>query len=214
MRTLLLSSMIVLGAVPATAATIEFNGSYTQQNPPAAATGRCAPAARTVTFGPTIAPASGISTLGAFAPSGSHCINPPLPTSYAEGLFTFDFGMGDLITGSYAGILSATADPQAFANLQDYLVTGGTGRFAGATGSLQGIGTVTFQPGVLPTSFQTVTGLISVTAIPEPGSWITMIAGFAMLGASLRRRSPYRLTRGTPRKSRLPSFTPCARRIA
>jgi hypothetical protein len=189
MRTPIFLSTLLLGLAPAGAATINLSGSYTHQNPPAAPNGRCAPAALTVTFGPSIAPASGSSNLGSFAPSGSHCINPPLPASYFDGLFSFDFGAGDLLTGTYAGTLSTTGDPQIFANVQDYLVTGGTGRFAGAAGTFRGVGTVTFAPGALPTSVQTLSGTISTAAVPEPASWAMMIAGFGAIGGTLRRRS-------------------------
>jgi hypothetical protein len=198
MRTLFFLSTLLLGVTPASAATIAFSGSYAHQNAPAALDGRCAPAARTVTFGPAVASASGSSNIGSFAPRGSHCINPPLPTGYTDGLFSFDFGAGDLLTGTYAGTLSTTTDPQAFANIQDYLVTGGTGRFTGATGGFRGLGTVTFAPGVLPTSVQTLSGAISVAAIPEPASWAMMIVGFGAIGASLRRRSRSLRPRGVP----------------
>lgn len=184
------ASLLLLAATPAAAASISLTGSYAHQNPPAALSGRCAPAARTVTFGPGIAPASGTSNLGDFVPSGSHCIVPPLPTSYSGGLFSFDFGGGDTLFGSYSGALSATDDPTTFANLQDYIVTGGTGRFLGATGSFRGEGSVTFAAGRLPASTQTLAGTISAPAIPEPATWAMLVGGFGLLGSVLRRQRP------------------------
>lgn len=188
MRNQVLTVFLTLAAAaPASAAMVEFSGTYSHQNPPAAPDGRCAPTARTVTFGPDIAPASGASNLGGFDPSGSHCINPPLPTNYSDGLFNFDFGFGDLLSGTYSGILSATGDPLVFANVQDYVVTGGTGRFMAASGAFQGIGTVTFAPGALPSSFQSVSGTLNLAAVPEPRSWAMMIGGLALTGAAMRR---------------------------
>ncbi len=174
-------------ATPAASATFAFSGSYQHQNPPPAAGGRCGPAL-TVSFGPAIAPASGTSSLGSFSPSGSHCIVPPLPTDYTDGLFKLDFGSGDTLLGTYAGRLSATASPMQFSNLQSYLVTGGTGRFLAATGSFTGTGLVTFAPGQLPASDQQLEGSIIAAAVPEPGSWALLIAGFGLVGAVSRRK--------------------------
>lgn len=185
----LIVAALLLSSSPALAGTVAFSGSYSNQNPPAEQSGRCAPAARTVTFGPSIAPASGSSSLGSFAPSGSHCITPPLPTSYSDGLFSFDFGSGDVLTGTYSGTLTATAVPGQFANTQDYIVTGGSGRYAQAEGSFQGVGTVTFAPEALPSSLQTLSGSITAPGIPEPATWAMLIGGFGMLGFAARARS-------------------------
>ena len=186
MRSSICLSLIMLGMVPCEAATVSFAGSYSQQNPPSAASGRCAPARRTVTYGPAIAPVAGTSNLGSFLPSGSHCID--LATgAYGDGLFSFDFGLGDALDGTYSGALTPTADPRQFANLQNFLVTGGSGRFAGATGAFTGIGTVTFAMGALPSAFETISGTIDIPSIPEPSAWASMMLGFAAIGLARRR---------------------------
>lgn len=182
--------LLLLAGTPAAAATIAFQGSYAHQNPPASLTGRCAPGARTVTFGPGIAPASGMSNLGAFLPGGSHCILPPLPTDYFDGQFTFDFGAGDTLLGTYGGTLSATSDPTVFANVQNYIVAGGTGRFLGASGNFVGEGLVTFVPGSMPSSTQTLSGTINAPAIPEPATWAMMIMGLGLCGLASRTPRP------------------------
>ena len=164
-----------------------FTGSLLNTNPPAAAGGRCSPAALTVSIGPSLGVSSGSSNLGTFSADMSHCINPPLPTGYSNGLFAFDFGAGDILSGTYGGTLSGTDTAGVFANLENYLVTGGTGQFAGVVGSLTGVGTVTFAAGVPPTSRQTITGSFSVP-VPEPSTWAMMLAGFGALGANLRFR--------------------------
>lgn len=158
-----------------------------QQNPPSSPSGRCAPAARTVTFGPLIAPVSGTSNIGAFLPSGSHCIDAASGT-YFDGQFSFDFGMGDLLNGTYAGALSPTANPMQFSNIQSFSVTGGLGRFLGASGAFTGTGLITFAPGALPSSFETFSGTISTGAVPEPATWALMLIGFATAGLAFRRR--------------------------
>jgi hypothetical protein len=194
MRTRIFLLLALIGAsAPSSAAMISFNGSFSQQNPPSAATGRCAPAGRTVTYGPSIAPVSGTSDLGDFLPSGSHCIDPATG-SYFDGLFSFDFGSGDVIEGIYSGALSPTANPQQFANLQSFSVTGGTGRFGGAVGIFTGIGTVTFAPGALPSSFETITGRINIPSVPEPTTWSSMLLGFAAIGLARRRNGQKAVT--------------------
>ena len=67
-------------------------------------------------------------------------------------------------------------------------ITGGTGIFAGATGSssYRGVfnvpaGTATFVERV------TISGP-NVPAVPEPASWMMMVAGFGLVGAAIRRR--------------------------
>ena len=171
---------------PAGATAFSISGSFSQQNPPSAASGRCAPAARTVTYGPTIASVSGTSNLGGFLPSGSHCIDPA-SGAYFDGLFSFDFGLGDVLAGTYSGALTPTANPQQYENLQAFSVTGGSGRFAEASGGFTGTGTVTFAPGALPSSFETIAGTINVASVPEPSTWLSMLLGFAAVGHSWRR---------------------------
>jgi hypothetical protein len=181
------AALAALFASQAAAGTVMFAGFYENSNPPAAIEGRCAPAARTVTFGPGIGIAAGGSNLGDFTPAGSHCIVPPLPTTYDQGLFTFDFGNGNSLGGTYSGQLSATMAPNIFDNVQNFIVTGGTGRFVGASGLLTGIGTVRFEPGQLPYSWQELSGTLNLPAIPEPATWGMMLLGFGAVGAASRR---------------------------
>ena len=163
-----------------------FSGTLYNTNPPASPSGRCAPTASTVSISPSLGASVGASNIGAFSATMSHCINPPLPTSYSNGIFSFDFGAGDLLTGTYDGVLSASGTAGVFDNLESYIVTGGTGRFANFAGSLTGTGTVTFAPGSLPASQQSITG--NIGAVPEPTTWAMMLIGFGAIGVSFRRR--------------------------
>lgn len=185
-RSAIIATIVVgLAAAPARAATV-FSGALFNTNPPAAAGGRCAPAALTVSISPSLGASSGVSNLGAFSAIMSHCINPPLPTGYSLGMFAFDFGAGDLLTGTYDGVLSASGTAGLFNNFENYLVTGGTGRFAGFAGSLTGTGTVTFAANTPPRSLQLIRG--SIGAVPEPKSWAMLLLGFGAVGYQLRRR--------------------------
>jgi len=177
----------LIAAVPAGAATIAFSGTFTNTNPPASPTGRCAPAASTVSIAPGLGTNAGTSNFGSFTATNSHCIVLPLPAPYTNGLFSFAFDAGDLLNGTYSGALSATATPGTFANLQSFVVTGGTGRFAGASGSFTGNGTVVFGAGP-PSAFVTLSGLVNAPAVPEPASWALLLTGFGIVGAALRSR--------------------------
>ena len=146
---------------PALAATVMFSGTFQNTNPPASPTGRCAPAALTVNIGPGLGIVSGASNLGAFTPTTSHCINPPLPTSYSDGLFLLRLSQtGNILTGSYFGVLSLSGTPGVFNNVQNFTALGGSGTFLNATGVFTGLGTVTFAQGQPPFSTEALSGML------------------------------------------------------
>ena len=177
----------LIAAMPAGAATIAFSGTFTNTNPPASPTGRCAPAASTVSIAPGLGTNAGTSNFGSFTATNSHCIVLPLPAPYTDGLFSYAFDAGDVLRGTYSGALSTTVTPGTFANLQNFVVTGGTGRFAGASGSFTGTGNVVFGSGP-PSAFVTLSGLVNAPAVPEPASWALFVTGFGIIGAALRTR--------------------------
>ena len=179
---------LAFAAPSASAHTTAFTGGYEVINPVAAVQGRCAPTARTVVFGPGNKYAAGTSNLGNFTPSGSHCIKPPLPAPYDNGEISFGFSNGDTLVGTYDGALSLSGTPGVFNNAQDFVVTGGTGRFLAATGSFIGIGTVDILGNGFADAKETFAGTLSLPAVPEPATWMMMIAGFGCIGAVARRR--------------------------
>lgn len=185
-------AVVALPMSPAAAVTRLFSAMDQNVNPPASPVGRCAPAAFTVNIGPGNFSASGTSNFGAFAPTQSHCIVLPLPATYSDGRFDFAFAAGDDLTGTYTGALSDSGMPGVFTNVQNFVVTGGTGRFLGASGSFVGNGTITFAPGQPPRGEIALNGRLALPAVPEPAAWTMMIAGFGLVGQALRRRS------GTP----------------
>jgi hypothetical protein len=182
--------VLAMGA-PAGAASILFSGSRMNVDAPGAPAARCGARATTsVRHDPPTATSTGLSNFGAFTPTLSHCIQLPLamsgPTPFDLGEFVFDFETGDSLFGTYSGSLSPIA-PRLFSVAQTHIVTGGSGFFAGATGSFDSSGTLSFLTGA-PVVSQTFAGVLNVAAVPEPATWAMMIGGFALVGGAMRTR--------------------------
>jgi hypothetical protein len=76
--------------------------------------------------------ASGNATqLGRFSLSGPHTVD--LATRIGTGTFTFTASNGDLLYATFEG--QASGAPPVISIVEVATITGGTGRFAGATGS-------------------------------------------------------------------------------
>jgi hypothetical protein len=94
--------------------------------------------------------------LGAYTYSATECFDA-VSGAFA-GSATLTAANGDAITGTYQGQASGTADPDVITYQEELELTGGTGRFAGATGTLQVAGVanlLTLEYG------QTLTGTVS-----------------------------------------------------
>jgi hypothetical protein len=178
---------------PSAGASLPFTGTFSNTNAPAAAGGRCpgltVSASNTSPFS-----AIGNSNLGSFTASQSHCLDggPPVaPGSadrpYYDGLFAYSFASGDTLTGTYTGLLSNSGTIGLVDNVQNFLITGGTGLFADATGSFLGTGQLRFGEGPPSATLTISRGVISVAVIPEPATWGMMVLGFAGIAATQRR---------------------------
>jgi hypothetical protein len=73
------------------------------------------------------------SHLGSFAVSIPHSVN--VVTRTATGEYLFVAANGDTLTATFTGTSTPTADPTVLAIVENATITGGTGLFAGATGS-------------------------------------------------------------------------------
>lgn len=196
---LYLRAICVLAAALAAAGTTQaanrsLTGTRSNITPGGVPGGRCAPAL-TVNFGPSAFAASGTSNFGNFSYVASHCIAAPPPGAYYDGQFSWTFADGTL-TGTHNGSLSFLA-PGQFSVVENLLFTGGTGRFAGASGNLVATGVVSF--GLFqgsPASFgdASFTGTLNAPGVPEPASWAMLVGGFGLVGGIARRRRQPALT--------------------
>jgi hypothetical protein len=176
--------MLSCGATAAEAATVGFSGTATNTNGPPQPDASCSPLLR-IAFGP--AGTQGTSNFGNFQYTQSHCTTGG-PGPYSGGAFTYSFAAGDGFSGVYSGVASPSGTAGLLNNVINLVVTGGTGRFVGGSGAIQGVGTVDFRMGA-PTQILALTGQLDLPAIPEPAVWTSMILGFGAIGAMGRRRA-------------------------
>jgi len=172
----------------AKADTLTFTGTRFNVDPGPSPVGRCAPAF-TLEINPVIGTSTGTSNFGAFTPTQSICLMLPPPGPLTNGLFTWAFASGDTLTGTYSGALTGVFNPAITSVLdvtENYVITGGTGLFAGATGNILGLGTVTFTPGILPFANINLNG--TITTVPEPATMLLLSTGLAGVGAAIKKR--------------------------
>lgn len=137
-----------------------------------------------------VATGSGSSNFGSF--SYSHTVCTQGATGPVTGSFLVDFGVDELL-GTLNGSSVATATAGIFDQTFLFLITGGNGRFDGATGSFNSIGTVDARTRPSQLSF-TFGGLVNVPPVPEPSTWAMMLVGFGAIGVGLRRRRARHVT--------------------
>ncbi len=90
--------------------------------------------------------------LGRFTVEGPHRVDST--TGLATGFFTFIAANGDTLTAPFTGVGIPTETPNIFSIVETATITGGTGRFAGATGSFRVERLVHFVTGVTTGSFE------------------------------------------------------------
>lgn len=182
----ILAALALAAACPAAAATFAFTGTQMNDTPPRVPSSLCGAGQVLVSFSPQTAISTGSSNFGNFAASQRHCLTPP-PGVYTGGVFDYAFEAGDMFFGTYSGFFQPGDVAGVLNNNIELIVQGGTGRFLGATGVINGIGTLdTRVPRTVSTL--TVNGTLNLPAVPEPATWATMILGFGLVGAVMRRR--------------------------
>ena len=173
LRFLSASAIALAAASPALAQTIDFDGTnivIDQLTPPG---GRCVPQfANTVSFGPGDIRSDGSTTLGPITVTATHCVTSLPPTDIVDGRVTIALRAGDTITGTFSGRADATANEPGVAVTENFIVTGGTGRFVGASGNFTDIGTLSLAMGV-GTFTGVIDGQIMASASTAMGNFAT-----------------------------------------
>jgi hypothetical protein len=113
---------------------VPFKGTFTMQLTPADV-GRCGDNE----LGASITKVGHATHLGRFTAFSTQCFNPNTG-EITQGETVFTGANGDQLSVAYSGQVSPTGSPSVFAVDLDLTVTGGTGRFAGASGNMTGVG--------------------------------------------------------------------------
>jgi hypothetical protein len=129
-----------------------------------------------------VATGTGSSNLGGFAYSHTVCTQGA--TGPVTGSFLANFGV-DQFQGTLNGSSVATATTGIFDQTFNFSITAGTGRFLGATGSFDSVGTVDARNRPSQINFN-LQGLVNASAVPEPATWAMMLGGFGMVGWAMR----------------------------
>jgi hypothetical protein len=118
------------------------------------------------TFASVHLEATGNAThLGRFRLDAPHRVNTANLPVTATGVFTFTAANGDTVTADFTGLGTPTETPGVFAIAETATITGGTGRFAAATGSFIVRRVVDLSSPLATGSFE---GTISSPAIGRP----------------------------------------------
>lgn len=173
-------ALVALASTSAHAAVVAFTGTAMNIGTPPVPDAACSPLLK-AQFGP--ANTAGTSNFGGFTYTQAHCTTGG-PGAYSGGAFSYFFA-GDGLAGTYSGLASLSGTPGLLNNTVNYVVTGGTGRFLGGSGTITGIGTVDFRMGA-PRQNLALNGALNLPAVPEPTTWSLMILGFGVAGGALR----------------------------
>jgi hypothetical protein len=127
------------GRSPA-ARLVPFKGTFTATGAAADIPGDRCPALTVQIQGPGTA-----THLGSLTTVQSHCMAPP-SFDFTDGLFTLTAANGDQLVGTYEGEFRPLDPPLAGID-GEFMFTGGTGRFIGATGGGEASGVQNFATG-------------------------------------------------------------------
>jgi hypothetical protein len=187
MAGLMTASLVILASVasiPARADTVGITYSFSglEQGKPPVVIGTTLFLDGTVTGGSVVTADPGLNAIWNPVTFHDTC-EADLLTGVLTGVFTFTFADGDTLAGSILEDVSAVLPTQSGPYSGTLTFTGGTGQFAGATGS----GSIAGVIGAESTAFGS--GTVSATGItPEPASIALFGTGLLGFGAFARNK--------------------------
>lgn len=194
---LMVAATTVAAAAPAHAGLLDFEGRMTFLNPPTLiGAPPCPPGFGLVRQGDGqggVGVADGMSNLGAYEPQQRQCGGPPNAAGVRPiilGAFSWDFGGGDVLRGTYTGEVPPLPVPptQSFP-FGTMLVGGGEGRFRHTTGVLDFDAVVTFLG---PSGNSSVWDVVGTIDTPAPSTLALLALGLGAVIAGRRSRLPNR----------------------
>lgn len=123
----------------------------------------------------------GTSNLGNFTATIFECPTGPSPSPNVGSSWWFEFVDGTLFGTKSGRVTGGSAS--GFQFVSDFVVTGGTGFFEGATGGFAGVGGVVF--GRTPLAIENLSGTINVD---EPSTLASIAVGLGLLGCGMQAR--------------------------
>ena len=180
--------LALIASLPAAAANpVAFFGTFMNTNPTASPAPPCNAQVINKNDPPTYK-AAGFSNLGNFTFNLVQCLAPP------SGSLELDFGDGTTLFGTWSSISTPSSTPLVNQVIGMSTFTGGTGAFAGYTGSFIALGYLDRRDSAVTGSGFTAGSAFvfrgEVTPVPEPATWGMLAIGLAgVLVAASRRRS-------------------------
>ena len=170
-------ALILMGmsGAHAWAGTIEITGTRYEAVPAAALGGRCDPVP-TLTINNTVGVATGTSNFGNFVPDMTACLHTPFPAAITDGVFVWTFADGDTLIGTWSGLDTRITIPTGHLLTinETYLVTGGSGAFLDATGSIDESGSANSTGGFSYRKLHLQRNLDWTESNRHAGAWIAI----------------------------------------
>lgn len=179
----------VAAGMPAMAASpIDFFGTFMNTNPPASPAPPCGAQIVNKSDPPGFK-AGGFSNLGDFSFLLVQCF-APVPSGSLE----LDFGGGNTLHGTWSSVNMPSSTPMVAQLVGTADLVGGTGSFAGYTGSFTALGYLDRRDSaVAGPDFVAGSAFVfrgQVVPVPEPSAYAMWLAGLAAIGLGVFRRRP------------------------